>query len=281
MTFDIEKLLFLNNTLLCEMPRYKEQASSFDKTYSAQAQLLRSLMNVREPMPLSDDFLAVQDEFLQFELAQKGTVHLEELAPTSLHNNIYLWQGDITRLCTGAIVNAANSAMLGCFIPCHACIDNAIHFAAGLQLRQECAELMKAQGFEEPTGSAKITSAYNLPCKYVIHTVGPIIRGKLRKSDCELLKSCYVNCLELAIKNGIESIAFCCVSTGEFCFPNDEAAKIAVGAVFEVLGDSAYAKGNNTAGDGGENNSITSGASIKVIFNVFKDVDYALYKKLL
>lgn len=160
-----------------------------------------------------------------------------------------------------AIVNAANSQMLGCFCPCHGCIDNAIHTFAGVQLREACAELMQEQGHEEETGKAKITPACNLPCKYVLHTVGPIIRGRLTKRDEELLASCYRSCIELAEENGVTSLAFCCISTGEFHFPNDKAAEIAVQTV------KLYKEKTKS--------------NMEVIFNVFKDMDYKIYRKLL
>jgi len=160
-----------------------------------------------------------------------------------------------------AIVDADNSALLGCFCPCHGCIDNAIHSAAGLQLRDECSQIMQAQGHPEPNGRAKLTKGYNLPARYVLHTVGPIVQGRVTARDREELASCYRSCLELAAEHGLESIAFCCISTGEFHFPNDRAAEIAVRTVREYRI---------------ENNSV-----IKVIFNVFKDVDYEIYRNLL
>lgn len=219
--------------------------------------LFRSLVNVREPLPVSDDFLKIQDRLLKGLLMEKGIVNIDNLQPVK--DNIYLWQGDITTLKVDAIVNAANSRMLGCFAPCHICIDNTIHTYSGVQLRLECNDIMNKQGFLEPTGSAKITKAYNLPCNYVIHTVGPIISAPLTDDDCKLLASSYKSCLELAVKYNIKSIAFCCISTGEFHFPNDKAAEIAVSTVTEFL------KSN----------------SIKVIFNVYKDIDYKIYSKLL
>lgn len=169
------------------------------------------------PLPVSDDFLAVQDGYLREETRQKGTTSLADLQ--SIEPDIYLWQGDITTLACDAIVNAANSEMLGCFCPCHGCIDNAIHTFAGVQLRLKCAEIMKKQGHKEETGKAKITPAYNLPCKYVLHTVGPIVRKSLTRQDCDLLASCYRSCLELAEQNGIQSIAFCCIQRENFIFP--------------------------------------------------------------
>lgn len=224
-----------------------------------QKKLLRSLFNVRAPLPISDEFIKIQDEYLQKEIEQKGITDIKELHPVK--PDIYLWQGDITTLRCDAVVNAANSEMLGCFYPCHGCIDNAVHTFAGVRLRLECAEIMKKQGHGEKTGKAKITSAYNLPCKYILHTVGPIIGGKPTNKDCELLYSCYRSCLELAGQNKAESIAFCCISTGEFHFPNDKAAKIAISAVSDFK-EQKHSK-------------------IKVIFNVFKNSDFEIYRKLL
>jgi O-acetyl-ADP-ribose deacetylase (regulator of RNase III) len=223
-------------------------------------QLYRSLVNVREPKPVANDFLTVQDELLQSLIAEKGITDIARLQP--IKDNIYLWRGDITTLRVDAIVNAANSGMLGCFVPCHACIDNAIHTFAGVQLRLECAEIMKNQGYPEPTGNAKITNAYNLPCKYVLHTVGPIIRYIINDEDRRLLASCYLSCLELAKKNGIKTIAFCCISTGEFRFPNEEAANIAIQTV------SAFLKTGNRSRD------------MKIIYNVFKEQDEQIYRRI-
>ena len=251
-----ERRKFLIQRLLDEQPRYKGIVIPFDKT--EQQQLLRSLFNVRNPKKISDDFLTVQDEYLQEETAAKGITELADLSPVS--EGIYLWQGDITTLRCDAIVNAANSGMTGCYAPCHGCIDNCIHTYAGIQLRLKCAKIMKRQGHEEETGKAKITPAYNLPCKYVIHTVGPIISGLLTDTDKELLASCYRSCLELAEQNGVKSIAFCCISTGEFHFPNDKAAEIAVRTVKD------YRK--------------QTGSHMEVIFNVFKDIDYEIYRGL-
>ncbi len=257
----LEKLLYLNKVLLEEMPEYKEQAKRFSSGYDDQRRLLRSLMNVRPPMPIDEAFLKEQDEFLISEVREKGVVKLIDLKPTKLNNQLYLWRGDITTLGVDAIVNAANSALLGCFVPCHGCIDNAIHSLAGLQLRNDCHELMRKQGHEEETGKAKLTEAYNLPCRNVIHTVGPIIYGELSEKDCNLLASCYRECLELAVEHNLKNIAFCCISTGEFHFPNDKAAEIAVSTVKEFIGD-------NKSG-------------IEVIFNVFKENDYNIYRGLL
>lgn len=252
-----ERRIFLIKDLLAEQPRYQDILIPDAPT--DQKQLLRSLMNVRTPKPIGEDFLAVQDDYLREELARKGVTDLADLTPIS--TGIYLWQGDITTLRCDAIVNAANSGMTGCYVPCHRCIDNCIHTYAGIQLRQECAAIIKEQGREEATGMAKITGAYNLPCKYVLHTVGPIISGTVTRKDEELLASCYRSCLELAERHGVRSIAFCCISTGEFHFPNDRAAEIAVRTV------RAYRAKNKS--------------NIQVIFNVFKDVDYGIYQNLL
>jgi O-acetyl-ADP-ribose deacetylase (regulator of RNase III) len=252
-----ERRKFLIQELLKENNRYSDMAVPSDA--EKQKQLLRGLMNIRMPQMISKQFLAVQDLYLKEATAEKGITQLDDLTP--IKNQIYLWQGDITTLCCDAIVNAANSGMTGCYVPNHRCIDNCIHSYAGIQLRIECAEMMHRQGFEEPTGKAKITKAYNLPCKYILHTVGPIISGRLTKSDCDLLASCYQSCLELAAENGLESVAFCCISTGEFHFPNDKAAEIAVQTVNEFMKTETSVK--------------------KVIFNVFKDADREIYRRLL
>lgn len=243
--------------LLDEQPEYKR--IPVPNSSGEQKTLLRSLMNVRMPAPVSPEFRQIQDEYLQEENKSRGIVELSELMP--VQDGIYLWQGDITRLHCGAIVNAANSGMTGCYQPCHNCIDNCIHTFSGIQLRNYCNELMERQGHKEPTGQAKITPAFNLPCDYVIHTVGPIVRGRLTQEHCDLLASCYRSCLEVADANHIKSIAFCCISTGVFCFPNQRAAEIAVQTV------KAYRAERNR--------------EIEVIFNVFKDTDLAIYRKLL
>ena len=252
-----ERRIFLIQKLLEEQPRYKDLAIPQDKM--EQKKLLRSLFNIRMPGNISEDFLSVQDEYLREENAAKSITDLADLSP--VQKDIYLWQGDITTLRCDAIVNAANSGMTGCYAPCHGCIDNCIHTYAGIQLRLECAKIMRKQGHEEETGKAKITSAYNLPCKYVLHTVGPIISGSVTQTDEKLLASCYRSCLELAGQNGVKSIAFCCISTGEFRFPNDRAAEIAVRTVKD------YKEQTDSV--------------MEVIFNVFKDVDYKIYRGLL
>ena len=251
----------LNEMLLSEQPAYRAQATQVEKTEKAQRGLLRALMNVRPPRPLSAEFLRLQDELLSAERKERGVVDVMPLSAVPSNPRIVLWQGDITRLAADAIVNAANSALLGCFIPCHRCIDNAIHSAAGLQLRAECAAIMEEQGHPEETGTAKLTAGYNLPARHVLHTVGPIVAGALTEEDRALLASCYRSCLALAAKHGLSSIAFCCISTGEFHFPNAAAAEIAVREVRAFLR---------------ENNTIK-----RVVFNVFKDEDRVIYERLL
>lgn len=252
-----ERRLFLIRKLLDEDRQYR----GMDIPAGAQEQkrLLRSLMNVRAPMAADETFLAVQDDYLRRELDARGVVRLSDLRP--LCGDLYLWQGDITRLQCGAIVNAANAGMTGCYIPCHACIDNCIHTYAGVQLRRDCAEIMAAQGSAEPTGRAKITRAYNLPCDYVLHTVGPIVNGRVTSEAERLLAACYRSCLELAAQHGVQSVAFCCISTGVFHFPNERAAEIAIDTVRQYKSE--------------------TGSKMKVIFNVFKDLDKEIYERLL
>lgn len=252
-----EKLNFLINHLINENQELKSIDIPAENTL--RKRLLRSLMNIRPPRAVSKEFLEVQNAYLQEECSQKGVISLSCLSP--VQPGIYLWQGDITRLSVDAIVNAANCALLGCFIPCHSCIDNAIHSAAGVELRLECSRIMEKQKTEEPAGKAKITNAYNLPCRYVLHTVGPVIHGKVTQRDCELLSDCYRSCLELAAAYQLKSIAFCCISTGEFHFPNEKAAEIAIQTVQD------YQKKNPNG--------------LEVVFNVFKDRDYEIYKHLL
>ena len=252
-----ERRLYLIRELLHEQPQYRNIEIS--KDHAEQKKLLRSLMNIRMAAPISEAFLQTQDEYLQETIKEKGITDIQDLIPAE--EGIYLWQGDITTLKCDAIVNAANSGMTGCYQPCHNCIDNCIHTYAGVQLRNACAEIIEKQGYEEPTGCAKITSAFNLPCKYVLHTVGPIVQGHLTKEHEELLASCYRSCLELADENGVKSVAFCCISTGVFMFPNERAAEIAVQTVRD------YRKEKNSG--------------IEVIFNVWKDEDYEIYRELL
>ena len=252
-----EKRVFLIQRLLDEDRRYRSMEVPAD-AYE-QKRMLRSLMNLRRPKAMDAGFLTVQDEYLRQEIETAGVTDLADLEPVC--GDLYLWQGDITRLRCGAIVNAANSGMTGCYVPCHACIDNCIHTFAGIQLRLDCAQLMERQGFEEPTGQAKITLGYNLPCDYVLHTVGPIIEGRVTTEDERLLASCYRSCLELAEQNSVTSIAFCCISTGVFHFPNQRAAEIAVETVQKFKAETR--------------------SKMKVIFNVFKDLDLEIYRGLL
>ena len=252
-----ERRLFLIQSLLRERPSCQKQSIPTDS--ERQRILLRGLMNVRNPHPISPEFLETQDTYLWEETAQKGITDIRDLPP--MQPGLYLWQGDITTLKCDAIVNAANSGLTGCYIPNHRCIDNAIHTYAGVELRLACEAIITAQGHPEPTGRAKITPAFNLPCKYVLHTVGPIIGSQVTDRDKALLASCYRSCLELAAMYDLESVAFCCISTGEFHFPNDLAAEIAVGTVKEFLKQQTSVK--------------------KVIFNVFKDLDRQIYRRLL
>lgn len=256
-----EQIQYLIEVLLREMPQYREQADAFPEDEFSRRKLLRSLMNVRPPMPLDKEFLKVQDALLSAEREEKGVVEVAGLPERPGRPGIVLWQGDITRLRADAIVDADNNRLLGCFVPCHGCIDNAIHSAAGLQLRDECHQLMERQGHPEPTGRAKLTKGYNLPARYVLHTVGPIIQSRVTRQDRELLASCYRSCLELAAERGLRSVAFCCISTGEFHFPNELAAQIAIQTVRE------WQQKNPD--------------KIKVIFSVFKDNDYEIYNRLL
>lgn len=267
-----ERLDFLVDRFREDSVQYRDL--EVESTYEGKRMALRSLMNIRMPRAMAQETLTVQDEFLAEEAKEKGIVTLEEI-PTvkqqygSSHrfaDKISIWQGDITRLSVDAIVNAANSRMLGCFVPCHRCIDNAIHSAAGIELRAECNHQMNRRKiqyglhYEEPTGQAMLTKGYNLPAKHVIHTVGPIVEGRLTDGLQKDLENCYRSVLECCVGNGLRSVAFCCISTGEFHFPNDEAAKIAVGTVSRFLEE------HETEFD-------------RIIFNVFKCEDQELYEK--
>ena len=257
-----ERRIYLIKELLNEQREYGgpwHEDPDIPADEQAQKRLLRSLFNIRMPRPVSGGFLEIQDAYLQEETRKKGITDIAELTPAE--DGIYLWQGDITTLKCDAIVNAANSRLLGCFVPCHGCIDNAIHTAAGFQLRRECARMMALRPGEEPPGRAEITNAYNLPCRYVLHTVGPIVHGAVTDGDRALLASCYRSCLELAAAHGCRSVAFCCISTGEFHFPHEEAARIAVQTV--------------------EDYQARCPDTIEVIFNVFKDIDKQIYQRLL
>lgn len=252
-----ERRRYLIERLLDENKEYGKPAIPINT--EEQKKMLRSLMNIRLPKKIDGEFLQVQDEYLKEENAQKGIVNLEDME--ELQPDIYIFKGDITRLKTGAIINAANSGMTGCYNPCHNCIDNCIHTYAGIQLRNCCNDIMIKQGYEEPVGCAKITPSYNLPCDYVIHTVGPIVQGRLQEQHKKLLADCYNSCLKVADEHEVKSIAFCCISTGVFMFPNEEAAKIAVHTVRQYKAD--------------------TNSDIKVVFNVFKDEDERIYRQLL
>ena len=247
------KLDFLINYLLSE----RNEEIEIPEDENSKFRLYRSIVNTRPAIKASEEFLRAEDEFLTEFIKNKGITNFENL--TAIKDRIYLWKGDITTLKCGTIVNAANSGMTGCWQPCHSCIDNCIHTFAGVRLRYKCNEIMQAQGHEESTGRAKITPAYNLPCDYVIHTVGPIVWGTLTEEHCNLLESCYKSCLELAVKNKIKSIAFCCISTGVFGFPQERAAEIAVQTVRNFLKDH----------------------DIEVIFNVFTEKDDEIYRRIL
>lgn len=254
-----DRLHYLLRTLLSESPRYRDMP--IPEALPERQRLLRALLNIRPPEPIAPEWIAAQDAELQAQRTDKGIVELADTEPVTLCSHLRLWQGDITRLRVDAIVNAANSALLGCFIPLHGCIDNAIHSAAGVQLRLVCDQLMRAQGHPEPTATAKITPGYNLPAAYVIHTVGPIIPDGIPTPEQEhRLADCYRACMRLASEQGLRSLAFCCISTGEFRFPNRLAATIAIRTVRETL----------------PHTSLQT-----VLFNVFKDEDYRLYRELL
>ena len=249
------KLDFLINYLLSERKDVGNIRIPNDN--ADKFRLYRSLVNIRPAAKADDSFLQAEDEYLHELTESKGITDIADLTP--IEDGIYIWQGDITTLKCGAIVNAANSGMTGCWQPCHSCIDNCIHTFAGVRLRYECGQIMEKQDHEEPTGQAKLTKAYNLPCDYVIHTVGPIVQGRLTEEHCRLLESSYKSCLDIAMQNGIGSIAFCCISTGVFGFPQKEAAQIAVRTVKQ------YRQKHD----------------IQVIFNVFKEDDHEIYKRLL
>ncbi len=234
--------------------------------------ILRSLMNIRMPKTMPAAVLRVQDEYLQERVKENGIVTPDEI-PTIAENGsrhafadkLSIWQGDITRLAVDVIVNAANSRMLGCFVPMHTCIDNCIHTFAGIQLRAECDRQMRklraeyGPDYEQPTAIPMLTDGYNLPAKKVVHIVGPIVEGRLTKDLEQDLADCYKNTLDLCLENGLKSVAFCCISTGVFHFPNARAAEIAVKTVTEWL------KAHPLAME-------------RVIFNVFKDEDKAYYE---
>lgn len=266
-----KRLDYLLNEFKEDSVQYKDLKTG--DSYEEKRMALRSLMNIRMPRYMSDDVLKVQDEFLREEAKEKGIVTLDEIPAVKEQygrkglyaDKLSVWQGDITRLSVDAIVNAANSQMLGCFVPCHKCIDNAIHSAAGIRLREECKHYMNRKrrqmgpDYEEPAGQAVLTKGYNLPAKYVIHTVGPVVGYQLTNALRKDLENCYQNVLKCCMDNGIRTVAFCCISTGEFHFPNDEAARIAVKTVINVLQEHEQ-------------------QFDRIIFNVFKDEDKEFYE---
>ena len=259
-----QRLDFLLKKFKADSDGYSDLETPDD--VEGQRRVLRSLMNIRMPKPMADDVMAVQDEYLKQRAADKGIVGLSDIPV--IRDGLSIWQGDITRLAVDAIVNAANSQMLGCFVPMHACIDNCIHTFAGIQLRAECSRQMDrlrkkyGRGYEQPAAVPMITDAYNLPAKKVIHIVGPIVQHKLTPELEKNLADCYRNILDICLENGLKSIAFCCISTGVFRFPNKRAAEIALQTVQEWLTDH-------------------DGQMERVIFNVFKDEDKAIYEKLI
>lgn len=259
-----ECLDYLVEAFKADSEEYKEIRTPIDR--AGKERLLRSLMNVRMPKRLSEEVLAVQDEYLQECIRESGIVELSEIPV--IRGGLSVWQGDITRLRADAIVNAANSQMLGCFVPMHTCIDNCIHTFAGVQLRSECAQEMNrlrekyGTGYEQPTAVPMLTDAYNLPAKKVIHIVGPMVGDRLTPALEKDLADCYRNTLTLCAEHGLKSVAFCCISTGVFRFPNRRAAEIATDTVEKWL-------------------SEHPGAVERVIFNVFKDEDRGYYEELI
>ena len=259
-----QRLDFLVEEFKADSDEYSDLQTPNDM--EGKRRVLRSLMNIRMPKKIADDVLAVQDEYLKERAADKGIVELSDIPV--IRDGISIWQGDITRLAVDAIVNAANSQMLGCFVPMHTCIDNCIHTFAGIQLREECSRQMNqlrikyGRDYEQPTAVPMLTDAYNLPAKKVIHIVGPIVQYKLTLELEKDLADCYRNTLAMCLENGLKSVAFCCISTGVFHFPNKRAAEIAV---------------ENEQGWLQEHH----GEMESVIFNVFKDEDKSIYEKLL
>lgn len=258
-----ERRVWLIKRLLDERGEWDHVRMPVDA--DGQRELLRALFNIRPPQPIDQEFLSIQDAYLGERIRERGIRQVSELEPprgTADGERIVLWRGDITTLAVDAIVNAANSQLLGCFVPGHHCIDNAIHTFAGVQLRLECARIMREQGHEEPTGQAKITPGFNLPAKHVVHTVGPIVYGRTPSARDELLlRSSYRSCLEVADQAGCESLALCCVSTGVFHYPNELAARVALDEVRAYVSEAR--------------------SNLLVVFNVFLEQDEHIYQKLL
>lgn len=236
----------------------RNEIAAFSYPYKIKRDLIWGYLNQRLPNPVSERFLEIQDRLFGSETEENGVIDVDSL---EYRENIALWKGDITRLNADAVVNAANNSLLGCFIPHHKCIDNVIHSRAGVQVRLDCSKIMGTQGEAEPAGCAKITLAYNLPSKYIIHTVGPMVGLRVTEEDRRVLRNCYLSSLNLAKEMKIHTIAFCCISTGIFSFPNDEAAAVAVGAVKNWL--------------------LETGYDMRIIFDVFLDKDLAIYEDVL
>ncbi|MDO5717834.1 MAG: protein-ADP-ribose hydrolase [Tissierellia bacterium] len=250
-----DKLIWLIEYLLKERGEKRDLDLDIDSLF----EVYRGLVNIREPNRISEEYLSLEDEFLT-DLNSKRLIADAKLLKET-QKGISLWQGDITRISADAIVNAANEKLLGCMLACHDCIDNFIHTYSGIRLRLYMNDIMKKQGYLEPTGKAKISPGFNLPSKYIIHTVGPIVSGKVSNQNQDDLKSSYKNSMILADQNGLENIVFCSISTGVFGYPKKEAAGIAYEMVIENLKEMKNIK--------------------KVVFNVFSDEDRKIYEKIL
>ena len=253
-----EEKSFICDEMLGDLLEERNEIAAFSYPYKIKRDLIWGYLNERMPNPVTPRFLEIQDRLFRAETLERGVVNVSSF---EYQEGIALWQGDITRLDADAIVNAANNSLLGCFIPHHKCIDNVIHSCAGVQVRLDCSKIMGAQGEAEPFGCAKITRAYNLPSKYILHTVGPMVGVRVTDEDRRVLRNCYISCLSLAREMGLHTVAFCCISTGIFGFPGDEAAAIAVGAVKNWL--------------------LESGYDMRVVFDVFLDKDLAIYRDVL
>ena len=251
-----EQRLWLIQQLLNE--RNDTAGVKIPEDAQGQKDLLRGLMNIRMPDPIDEEFLKIQDEYLKEENLADGVITIEDLTPLKADDRLYIWQGDMSRLGVDAVTLPANSGFTGCYQWLHSCLDNILGSKAGIELRLYTNDIITRQGYPEPAGQAKITPGFNLPAKYIIHTVGPIVQGRLTKENERMLASCYRSILELADQNDIRTLALCCISTGVFMFPNQRAAEIAVETVRKYLEE--------------------TGSQIKIIFNVFKDIDLMFYK---
>lgn len=258
-----QRLAYLVKEFKADSDEYKDLQMPSDT--NGKRRVLRSLMNIRMPQRMDESVLSIQDDYLKERIRENGIVELSDIPV--IRDGLSIWQGDITRLAVDAIVNAANSQMLGCFSPCHTCIDNCIHTFAGVQLRAECNRQMNllrkkyGRDYEQPTAVPMLTEAYNLPAKKVVHIVGPIVQYKLTTESEKDLADCYRNTLDLCMENGLVSVAFCCISTGVFNFPNKRAAEIAVQTVTDWIEEHP-------------------GCMERVIFNVFKDENKKYYEEL-